>query len=128
MDWSEAVAEIRSAFSENHGFECHPFKVSSWSLIPTFLIFLFAPLQIGSYNALTSPPFHLPYASETLAVLVLNTPLMFENSLRPWMVEKWRTGEEKQHGLNPIDEFMVERVNQAKRDCVSVCEWIVDLV
>ncbi|CAO2588602.1 Cyanocobalamin reductase / alkylcobalamin dealkylase, partial [Lemmus lemmus] len=41
--------------------------------------------QVGWYNALLPPAFHLPFPGPTLAFLVLSTPAMFDKALKPFL-------------------------------------------
>ncbi|KAG5275972.1 hypothetical protein AALO_G00126530 [Alosa alosa] len=43
------------------------------------------PIKIGWYNAIVSPSFHLPYPEDTLAVVVLSVPGMFEKAFIPFL-------------------------------------------
>ncbi|TKR77095.1 hypothetical protein L596_018130 [Steinernema carpocapsae] len=88
---------------EDDGFEAYPFKVSSYN------------------RAVDGSPFKLDYAPNTMAILVLNTPKMFEVSFRRWITERveeyfeeeeaeGRTGElmDPVHDVipNPLQDFM----------------------
>ena len=41
--------------------------------------------QVGWYNELLPPAFHLPFPGPTLAFLVLSTPVMFDKALKPFL-------------------------------------------
>ena len=58
--------------------------------------------QIGWYNdSCEQNVFHLSHPYETLAVLIVSTPKMFEGLLFPYLLERWQQGE-----LDPLDECM----------------------
>ncbi|KAI2652395.1 Cyanocobalamin reductase / alkylcobalamin dealkylase [Labeo rohita] len=66
---SECMENLIGTFRESlkqQGFEIYPFKV-------------------GWYNAVVSHAHHLPYPADTLAVVVLSTPAMFERSFLPFL-------------------------------------------
>ncbi|KAK7133582.1 hypothetical protein R3I94_015456 [Phoxinus phoxinus] len=94
---SERVVEdLIGTFSESlkaHGFEIYPFKV-------------------GWYNAVLSHGHHLPYPADTLAVVVLSTPAMFERSFLPFLQNRHCEGLR-----DPIDQCCVHTVSA----CVSLC-------
>ncbi|KAG1929528.1 cyanocobalamin reductase / alkylcobalamin dealkylase [Pimephales promelas] len=76
-----------------HGFEIYPFKV-------------------GWYNAVLSDGHHLPYPADTLAVVVLSTPAMFERSFLPFLQSQ------RCEGLrDPIDQCSAHTISA----CVSLC-------
>ncbi|KAI4892549.1 hypothetical protein NFI96_024709 [Prochilodus magdalenae] len=68
------------------------------------------PLKIGWYNAVVSQAHHLQYSADTLAVVVLSTPSMFEKLFLPFLQRcSWK-------GIrDPIDQC----VAQAVSTCVS---------
>nr|XP_004672199.1 cyanocobalamin reductase / alkylcobalamin dealkylase [Jaculus jaculus] len=43
------------------------------------------PFQVAWYNELVPPAFHLPLPGPTLAFLVLSTPAMFDQALKPFL-------------------------------------------
>ncbi|XP_077005961.1 cyanocobalamin reductase / alkylcobalamin dealkylase isoform X1 [Tamandua tetradactyla] len=43
------------------------------------------PFQVAWYNALLPPAFHLPLPGPTLAFVVLSTPAMFDQALKPFL-------------------------------------------
>ncbi|XP_076873308.1 cyanocobalamin reductase / alkylcobalamin dealkylase isoform X2 [Brachyhypopomus gauderio] len=43
------------------------------------------PFKIGWYNEVVSPAHHLMYSADTLAVVILSTPSMFEKTLIPFL-------------------------------------------
>uniref|UniRef100_A0A1I7ZMF4 Cyanocobalamin reductase (cyanide-eliminating) n=1 Tax=Steinernema glaseri TaxID=37863 RepID=A0A1I7ZMF4_9BILA len=90
---------LRQSLREDDGFECYPFKV-------------------GSYNNKVSSHFQLDYAPNTMAVLVLNGPTMFDISFRRWLVSKAEGGDHKdvaERVPNPIQEFIHTRLDAAKK-------------
>ena len=67
----------------------------------------FSPFQMGRYKASVPSQFHLDYPDETMAVLVLSTPTMFQCSFKDWLVETWR--EKGERPSNPIEQFITHR-------------------
>ncbi|XP_019356941.1 PREDICTED: methylmalonic aciduria and homocystinuria type C protein [Gavialis gangeticus] len=43
------------------------------------------PLQVGWYNTVLQPSFHLAYPDNTLAFVVLSTPSMFDKAFKPFV-------------------------------------------
>lgn len=127
MAASTANAEcITGKFKDNLsklGFEVYPLKVLLFcfatttsscyllcgmlnSLFQVFLTLCNICLQVGWYNSVLSPNHRLAYPDETLAVVVLSTPSMFEDAFLPFL----KRGDFQ--GLSdPID--------QCVRHCVS---------
>ncbi|XP_035269745.1 cyanocobalamin reductase / alkylcobalamin dealkylase isoform X1 [Anguilla anguilla] len=66
------------------------------------------PFKIGWYNAVLSSSLHLPYSDDTLAVVVLSTPSMFERAFRPFLESGSCVGVN-----DPIDQCI--------RHCISTC-------
>ncbi|XP_047231106.1 cyanocobalamin reductase / alkylcobalamin dealkylase isoform X2 [Girardinichthys multiradiatus] len=64
------------------------------------------PLKVGWYNSVLPPSLHLPYPDDTLAVVVLSTPAMFEQAFLPFL---------EQRGIQKL----CDPVDQCVRDCVS---------
>ncbi|XP_055986914.1 cyanocobalamin reductase / alkylcobalamin dealkylase [Sorex fumeus] len=63
------AAELKQKIEDTlspFGFEVHPFQVA-W------------------YNAVLPPAFHLPLPASTLAFVVLSTPAMFDQALKPFL-------------------------------------------
>ena len=57
---------------------------------------------LGWYHGKVSPPFHLPYSEDTLAVLVISTPAMFEKLFLPYLQSpSYANGE-----LDPLDQCL----------------------
>ncbi|KAF0313016.1 Methylmalonic aciduria and homocystinuria type C [Amphibalanus amphitrite] len=75
------------------GFECHP-------------------LLIGWYNEQVSPGFRLPHPPDTLAVVVISTPDMFERCFIPHVR---RVGQEPASRRDPLDTCMRHVIGQAAR-------------
>lgn len=80
------------AFLSPLGFEAHPFKV-------------------GLYNDCVAPSFQLPYPYDTLAIVVISTPRMFDKSFKPFVCQHQDLGNLR----DPIDECMVHYFNRAKQ-------------
>ncbi|XP_069873127.1 cyanocobalamin reductase / alkylcobalamin dealkylase-like isoform X2 [Dipodomys merriami] len=53
------------------------------------------PFQVAWYNELLPPAFHLPLPGPTLAFLVLSTPAMFDQALKPFL---------ESHYLQPLTD------------------------
>ncbi|XP_072552116.1 cyanocobalamin reductase / alkylcobalamin dealkylase [Salminus brasiliensis] len=68
------------------------------------------PFKIGWYNAVVSQAHHLQYSADTLAVVVLSTPSMFENSFLPFLQRcSWK-------GIrDPVDQCVAHAIST----CVS---------
>ncbi|XP_048833591.1 cyanocobalamin reductase / alkylcobalamin dealkylase [Brienomyrus brachyistius] len=80
------------------------------SLTPLgFEVYLF---KIGWYNALLSASLHLPYPDDTLAVVVLSTPDMFEQVFKPFLKRDACKGVR-----DPIDQCVAHCISS----CVSQC-------
>ena len=71
--------------------------------------------QVGWYNSLLPANFHLAYPDDTLAVVVLSTPSMFEQAFLPFMEEKGC-----QVQSDPIDQCVKHCVSSA----VSQVSWM----
>ncbi|XP_029356342.1 cyanocobalamin reductase / alkylcobalamin dealkylase isoform X1 [Echeneis naucrates] len=72
------------------------------------------PLKIGWYNSKLDPLLHLSCPDDTLAVLVLSTPSMFEQAFLPFI--------EKSEGFglsDPIDQCVKLHVTSAVSQCFS---------
>ncbi|XP_053098340.1 cyanocobalamin reductase / alkylcobalamin dealkylase isoform X2 [Pangasianodon hypophthalmus] len=70
------------------------------------------PLKIGWYNAVVSQAHQLQYSADTLALVVLSTPSMFEKVFLPFL----RTGCCK--GVrDPVDQCVAQTI----KSCVSKC-------
>lgn len=61
---------------------CMPSSQSGASVL---MEICFSLPQVGWYNAVVQPAFHLPYPDDTLAFVVLSTPSMFEKALKPFV-------------------------------------------
>ncbi|KAG8003538.1 Methylmalonic aciduria and homocystinuria type C protein-like protein, partial [Nibea albiflora] len=64
--------------------------------------------MVGWYNSLLPASFHLAYPDDTLAVVVLSTPSMFEQAFLPFMEEKGYQGLS-----DPIDQCVKHCVSSA---------------
>ncbi|KAJ8376326.1 hypothetical protein SKAU_G00069060 [Synaphobranchus kaupii] len=70
------------------------------------------PFKIGWYNAVLSSSLRLPYSEDTLAVVVLSTPSMFERVFRPFLKSGSCVGVN-----DPIDQC----IRHCITSCVSQC-------
>ncbi|XP_040264138.1 cyanocobalamin reductase / alkylcobalamin dealkylase [Bufo bufo] len=75
----EILEKLRGAL-QPQGFEVHPF-------------------QVGWYNGVLEPVFHLSYPPDTLAFVVLSAPAMFEKSFKPFLAQQ-----KLQSLQDPIDQ------------------------
>ncbi|KAG7513538.1 methylmalonic aciduria and homocystinuria type C protein [Solea senegalensis] len=70
------------------------------------------PLKVGWYNSLLPASFHLSYPDDSLAVVVLSTPAMFELAFLPFIEEQ------RFQGLrDPIDQCVKHCVSGAVSQC-----------
>ena len=89
---SQVYSHIIGALNKHYapfGFEFHPFLVS-W------------------YNAKVTPVFSLPYTPDTLAVLAISTPSMFENSFIPFL----QTKIDPTNTRDPLDQAVQHKINE----------------
>ncbi|XP_071985148.1 cyanocobalamin reductase / alkylcobalamin dealkylase isoform X1 [Engystomops pustulosus] len=71
-----------------------------------FEVYLF---QVGWYNDILEPSFHLSYPPDTLAFVVLSAPSMFEKSFKPFLAQH------KLHNLrDPIDQCVAHHMGLVK--------------
>ncbi|XP_036970359.1 cyanocobalamin reductase / alkylcobalamin dealkylase [Acanthopagrus latus] len=70
------------------------------------------PLKVGWYNSLLPANFHLAYPDDTLAVVVLSTPSMFEQAFLPFMEQRGC-----QVQSDPIDQCVKHCVSSAVSQC-----------
>lgn len=70
------------------------------------------PLKVGWYNSVLSPSLHLAYPDDTLAVVVLSTPSMFEHAFLPFMEERGCLGLS-----DPIDQCVKHYISSAVSQC-----------
>ncbi|KAK1795787.1 hypothetical protein P4O66_008957, partial [Electrophorus voltai] len=77
---------------------------------PCLLVLRDRPVQIGWYNEVVSQAHHLKYSAETLAVVILSTPSMFEKTFLPFLQRRcW------ENIRDPIDECVAHTISS----CVS---------
>lgn len=89
VEAAEEVVRKLSASVEKKGLDVYPFKV-------------------GWYNAMVEKPYHFPLHEDTLAVLVISAPSMFEKLFLPFaMGEQFVTGK-----VDPLDECIREEMNR----------------
>ncbi|MBN3311204.1 MMAC protein, partial [Amia calva] len=70
------------------------------------------PLQVGWYNALLAPALRLAHSDETLALVVLSTPTMFENAFLPFLQNERRSG-----NCDLIDQCVAHYISGAVAQC-----------
>lgn len=72
------------------------------------------PLKIGWYNHVLPASMHLSYPEDTLAVVVISTPSMFEEAFLPFLEEQSCLGLS-----DPIDQCVKHCVSSAVSKCFS---------
>ncbi|KAM9761305.1 cyanocobalamin reductase / alkylcobalamin dealkylase [Menidia menidia] len=70
------------------------------------------PLKVGWYNSVLPPSLHLPYQDDSLAVVVLSTPSMFEQAFLPFLEERGC-----QKLSDPIDQCVRRCITFAVSEC-----------
>ncbi|KAI3368936.1 hypothetical protein L3Q82_025909, partial [Scortum barcoo] len=70
------------------------------------------PLKIGWYNSVLPPSLHLAHPDDTLAVVLLSTPAMFEQAFLPFMEQRGC-----QKLSDPIDQCVRHFVSSAVSQC-----------
>ncbi|XP_059196940.1 cyanocobalamin reductase / alkylcobalamin dealkylase [Centropristis striata] len=70
------------------------------------------PLKVGWYNSVLPPSLHLAYPDDSLAVVVLSTPAMFEQAFLPFLEERGCRGLS-----DPIDQCVKHWVSSAVSQC-----------
>lgn len=58
------------------------------------------PFLLGWYHDMVAIPFHFPYSEDTLAILLINTPSMFESLFIPFL----RSPDYSSGRLDPLDQ------------------------
>ncbi|XP_017262612.1 cyanocobalamin reductase / alkylcobalamin dealkylase [Kryptolebias marmoratus] len=71
------------------------------------------PLKVGWYNCVLPPSLHLSYPDDTLAVVVLSTPAMFEQAFLPFL-EQQKSCEKLS---DPIDQCVRLHITSAVSQC-----------
>ncbi|XP_023650301.2 cyanocobalamin reductase / alkylcobalamin dealkylase [Paramormyrops kingsleyae] len=72
------------------------------------------PFKIGWYNALLSASLHLPYSDDTLAVVVLSTPDMFDQAFKPFLKRDAYKGVR-----DPIDQCVAHCISSCVLQCFA---------
>lgn len=90
MDADSVVRTLESK-CEGSGVSCHPF-------------------QLGWYHDKVAPAFHFPHSGDTLAVLLVSTPPMFEQLFLPFL----RSPHYSPASLDPLDQCFKHFFNQLK--------------
>ncbi|XP_060081184.1 cyanocobalamin reductase / alkylcobalamin dealkylase-like [Ylistrum balloti] len=93
---AEAVVSAVRSNLVDVGFEVHPFK-------------------IGWYNEYVDKPYVLPYDPDTLAVLVISTPRMFEEAFKPFVCRQHCEGIK-----DPIDECVAHHFKLVKENFPAI--------
>ncbi|XP_040895446.1 cyanocobalamin reductase / alkylcobalamin dealkylase [Toxotes jaculatrix] len=70
------------------------------------------PLKVGWYNSVLSPSLRLPFPDDSLAVVVLSTPAMFEQAFLPFMEQRGCQGLS-----DPIDQCVKHCATSAVSQC-----------
>lgn len=68
------------------------------------------PFKIGWYNARVQSPFHLHYSDDTLAILIISTPSMFEQLFLPYLASSYQQGQ-----MDPLDHCMSKWFERCKK-------------
>lgn len=121
-DVDKILLKCRSVVNSDSGFEIYPFKVIKIKI----LLILKVPnynFQIGWYNDKVVKQFQLPYSYDTLSVIVVSQPCMFEKTFLPWLIEN-------QHRLPDMKDFIDECMQcfftQIKQVIVLNCESLAE--
>ncbi|XP_013885112.1 cyanocobalamin reductase / alkylcobalamin dealkylase [Austrofundulus limnaeus] len=70
------------------------------------------PLKVGWYNSVLPPGLHLAYPEDTLAVVLLSTPAMFERAFLPFLQQhSW------ENLSDPIDQCVRHHVTSGISQC-----------
>ena len=97
MDLKTAILNDLNVHLGPLHFECYPFKVD-W------------------YNAIVDTKFKLELHGDTLAVLVMNTPAMFEHVFLDDLFETYKSDEAKFESVNdPLDECLSRLFDKVKK-------------
>ncbi|GAB1604734.1 methylmalonic aciduria and homocystinuria type C protein homolog isoform X2 [Argonauta hians] len=91
----EKITESVNKITSDFGFEARPFKIS-W------------------YNDLVDSQYKLDYPPDTLAVIVVNSPSMFEKGYKPYLYEYYT--EECQNPLNDSIKYYMKKVQEVYPD------------
>ena len=96
MNYKNILNELEYELGQ-FSFECHPFKVK-W------------------YNSQLDPIYKLnAYHDDTFAVLIINTPSMFEKLFLPYLFKNFKSNVKKINDLNdPIDDCCSRTFNHVK--------------
>lgn len=87
----EEVVDVLNSRCEGTGVTCHPFL-------------------LGWYHDRVAPAFHLPWGEDTLAVLLVSTPAMFEHLFLPYLHSPhYSCGQ-----LDPLDQCFKHFFSQLK--------------
>lgn len=92
--WMEGTRQVASLGCKWRWLRFFPlFKIPACPLAkewcPCFNADLLFFPQVGWYNAVLQPAFHLRYPDDTLAFVVLSTPSMFDKALKPFVNKEW---------------------------------------
>lgn len=105
LSYERVVERVECALPRDDGFEVYPFR-------------------IGSYNSVVSGDFTLDYPSDSLALLVLSTPKMFDVAYKRWIREQsGKMGSFDaltEEVSSPISEFMDSRLDRVQEDLSTV--------
>ncbi|GMS84189.1 hypothetical protein PENTCL1PPCAC_6364 [Pristionchus entomophagus] len=82
------------------------------------------PFRIGSYNSVVSSDFTLDYPSNSLALLIVSTPKMFDVAYKRWIREETKKAGSfdafREEMSSPISEFMDSRLDSVQEELSSV--------
>ncbi|GMT14477.1 hypothetical protein PFISCL1PPCAC_5774, partial [Pristionchus fissidentatus] len=105
LSHESVVERIETSLPRSDGFEVYPFRISS-------------------YNSVVSSDFILDYPSDSLAVLIVSTPKMFDVSYKRWIKEEVSKAGSfdsfTEEVSSPISEFIDSRLDQVQEDLSSI--------
>lgn len=78
------------------------------------------PFKIGWYNARVQSPFHFHYSDDTLAILIISTPSMFEQLFLPYLASSYQQGQ-----MDPLDHCMSKWFERCKK---AFPKWEVETI
>lgn len=78
-------------------------------------------LQVGWYNSVLPTCLHLSYPEDTLAVVVLSTPAMFERAFLPFLEQK-----SCEKLSDPIDQCVRHHITSGISQVRARWDWVVE--
>lgn len=77
--------------------------------------FSFISLKVEWYNTVVEEKYHLPYDPDTVAIVVLSTPDMFDLAFKPFLLSGSYTG--SKDGIDECIKYYMQKVNQVRMGC-----------